>query len=264
MPNSFFIFVCCAFTLLRPCIGFAWAFTEDFKQGYYWGSVPVALGKFATSPSDGDLLSRLTQEAQQEWEDQAGRELWSVSPGYSTNGPSGNHIRWSNDFAAETGYDPATTLAVTVRHSTGTFFSKVEIILNGGNNALRSNSQNMLKKTILHELGHTFGLDHSQQYSIMGASLSGVSALTFDDSQGINAVVDETLYRQQIGYVSPLASSSENKTFAACGSVALVGSNNSDDDQSGMSNFALSLAFGILLSMMAVSKRQNLPSTRLS
>lgn len=258
MPKSFFLFICCVFTLLKPCIGFAWAFTEDFKQGFYWGSLPISFGKFVSSPSDGELLSRLTDEAQQEWENQAGKEIWSVTPGYSTNAPGGNHIRWSNNFAAETGYDPNTTLAVTVRHASGTYFSKVEIILNGGNSALRSNTNNMLKKTILHELGHTVGLDHSQQYSIMGANLSGVSALTFDDSQGINSAIDEIQYRQQIGYVSPLASESGNKTFAACGSVAFISGNDSDND-SGTKSFVLSLAMGIMLSMLIAARRQKLP-----
>lgn len=253
MPKYFFLFVCCVFTLLKPCIGFAWAFTEDFKQGFYWGSLPISFAKFATNSSEGELLSRLTNEAQQEWEDIVGREIWSMSPGYSTGPGNGNHIRWSNNFAAETGYDPGTTLAVTVRYSSGTYFSKVIIILNGENNALRSNSQNMLKKTILHELGHTIGLDHSQQYSIMGSNLSGVSALTFDDGQGSNAAVDENLYRQQIGYVSPLASSSDDKSFAACGSVALIGSN-SDDDLGSGSGFIMSLILGVMLSLAVAYK----------
>jgi len=135
-------------------------------------------------------------------------------------------------------------LAVTIRYSSGTYFSQVVVVLNGENNALRSNSQGMLKKTILHELGHTIGLDHSQQYSIMGASLSGVSTLTWDDSQGANAAINEHLYRQQIGYSAPLSESS-NETIAACGSVAL--NQHDDDDFGGRYAFVFSLLIGMVL-----------------
>lgn len=255
MPQPFFLFICCAFLLITPSKGFAWSFTEDFNAGYYWKSLPVSFGKFVTNPSDGALLAQLTDQAQQEWENAVGREIWSMPGGYVVGAGSGNHIRWSNNFAAETGYDPNTTLAVTVRYSSGTYFSKVEIILNGDNSALRSNSQGMLKKTILHELGHTIGLDHSQQYSIMGANLSGVSSLQWDDSQGANAAIDEHLYRQQIGYVSPLASDSGNNTFAACGSVVLASSDSEGPGPGG--SFILSLGLGLIFALFSRRKAAN-------
>ena len=248
MPKQFSLLICCAFWLLKPCIGFAWSFTEDFNRGYYWRSFPFSFEKFVTNSSDGPLLAQLTEQAQQEWENAVGKEIWSTTPGYNVGGASGNHIRWSNNFAAETGYDPNTTLAVTIRYSSGTYFNQVVIVLNGENNALRSNSQGMLKKTILHELGHTIGLDHSQQYSIMGASVSSVSALTWDDSQGANAAIDEHLYRQQIGYSAPL-SESGNETFAACGSVALT--QGDDDDFGGRFGFVLTLLLGVILARAA-------------
>lgn len=257
MPKLFFLLVCCVFLLIKPSIGFAWAFTEDFKQGFYWGSFPISLGKFVTNPSDGALLAQLTDQAQQEWENAVGKEIWSTTPGYNVGAASGNHIRWSNNFGAETGYDPNTTLAVTIRYSSGTFFSQVVIVLNGENNALRSNSQGMLKKTILHELGHTIGLDHSQQLSIMGASLGSVSSLTWDDVQGANAAVDESLYRQQIGYVSPLASQ-ESEKAAACGSVLLL--NDDSDQDGGHYSFILSLLLGIFLIQLFKINGQKLPS----
>ncbi len=247
MAKFFLLVLCCVFSL-APGKGFAWSFTEDFKQGFYWGSFPISFGKFATSAGDGALLAQLTEEAQQEWENAVGREIWAMTPGYVLGNGSGNHIRWSNNFGAETGYDPSTTLAVTVRYSSGTYFAKVEIILNGGNSDLRNNLHGMLKKTILHELGHTIGLDHSQQYSIMAAGLGGVApSLTQDDYAGANAAIDEHHYRQSIGYVSPLAAESSNNTFAACGSVALVSAIDSDDDSDG--NFVTSLILGLLLAV---------------
>lgn len=261
MAKKILLFFCCVFALVKPSIGFAWAFTEDFTQGFYWGSLPIKFGKFVSDPNDGPLLAQLTEEAQQEWENAVGREIWSTNGSYVVGKASGNHIRWSKNFAAETGYDPNTTLAVTVRHSSGTYFAKVEIILNGENDALRANSQGMLRKTILHELGHTIGLDHSQQLSIMGASLSGVSSLTFDDSEGANAAIDEHLYRQSVGYVSPLASQSSNNTFAACGSVVLkVASDDSDNDDHG--SFILSLFAGLIFAVFTkrLGARQILPS----
>jgi hypothetical protein len=258
MAKTFFLFSCCVFAMLRPNIAWSWSFTEDFRQGFYWSSFPINFGKFVTSVADGELLAQITEQAQQEWEDAVGREIWNMSPGYIIGNGSGNHIRWSNNIGGETGYDPSTTLAVTVRYNSGTYFSKVEIILNGANNELRSNHQNMLKKTILHELGHTIGLDHSQQYSIMGPGLSGVQSLTADDYQGANAAINEHLYRQSIGYVSPLSSAeSSNNTFAACGSVALLGN---DSDQGPFSGFGPSLLIGLMASLL-VFGRQFFPST---
>ncbi len=200
---------------------FAYSFTTAFNQGFYWSSLPISMSKFAVSDSEGSTLDSLVDQAEAQWENAVGTEIWEMEPGYSLGSASGNNIRWSNSFAAETGYDANSTLAVAIRYQSGTYVVKTEIILNGNMWALRNNINNMLYTTILHELGHTIGLGHSDQYAVMYPSLNNLSSLTSDDYTAINAVIDETQRRQSIGYISPYAASNESESnkLAACGSI---------------------------------------------
>jgi hypothetical protein len=210
----------CALSALSTEL-FAYSFTTDFNQGFYWASLPIKMSKFAVDASEGQLLSNLVDQAENEWESVVGTEIWEMNSGYYTGGASGNNIRWSNNFSAETGYDPVGTLAVAIRYQSGTHVVKTEIILNGEMWALRNNFNNMLYTTILHELGHTIGIGHSDQHAVMYPSLNGLTSLTADDEQAVNAVIGETERRQSIGYISPFVAdnSSESSKFAACGSI---------------------------------------------
>ena len=228
-------------------------FTEDFNSGFYWQSLPVGFEKFAADSSDGNLLASLTAQAEQAWENAVGTSLWSSSNGFvQKSGGSGNHIRWSFDFGNETGFDPSSTLAITIRYRSGTYLTRFEIILNGNNSALRANVNNMLYQTILHELGHVLGLDHSSfSNAVMAANLSGANNLHFDDVAGMNAVVDETLHRQATGFVSPLSTQNDNgsKNALACGTVDL-----DQNGPGGGKGFMLSLFLGLV--MMSVFQRK--------
>lgn len=234
----------------------AYSFTQDFTKGFYWPSFPIKMGKFVTDPNDGAALEQFTNQASQEWENAVGKNLWDFSSVQTSSTYAGNYIRWSDNFGAETGYDPAKTLAITIRYNQGTYFQQTVIILNGGLSYLRQNWGNSLKTTILHEIGHTLGLDHSGANAIMAANLSNLTTLQQDDIEGVNAIVDETLHRQATGYVSPYSVTETGKKslLAACGTVQDKGDGNNPENPTG--NFMGSLIIGFI-GIWFFNKRRN-------
>jgi len=236
----------------------AYSFTVDYNKGFYWKAFPVQMKRFSTVGSDNLFLKNLVDESVYEWENSVGKNIWEIGEIIQSNNYSGNYIKWSENFGAETGFDPSSTLAITIRYNRGTFFEQTVIILNGGLAFLRQNWGNSLKSTLLHELGHTIGLDHSSvSGAIMYPSLNNSSALQSDDIAGMNALVDSTIGRQVTGYVSPFSTTGENKSaFAACGTIRDI---DKDDNSSG---FMGSLILGILLILASVFISRNVKSLR--
>lgn len=225
--------------------------TEDFVNGFYWQSLPVNMLVIDSDSNRLSMLKRLTDEAVVTWENVGIQNLWTMSA-QQVASARGNSIRWSNNFAADTGLDPNSILAVTIRWTGGPYIARSEIIING-NNAINQSESN-LRTVILHELGHTLGLDHSQfSNAVMAANLIlGFNSLHSDDRAGIKAVTDETLRRQATGYISPLAGSEETTSESplSCGTVDMTGG----DGSGGPGNALFSLALGLMMALVAMGK----------
>jgi len=233
----------------------AYTFTSDITSGIFWSELPIKISRFVLNDSQKSELRELTDSAKSEWESEVGTPLWSFvgDVAVGTGGMPGNSIRWSDNFGQETGYDPSNTLAITVRYNDGTIFTKVEIILNGNHQDLRNNVGDMLRSTILHEMGHTFGLGHTSEFAIMAAYMNSLRSLQADDIDGGIAVVGEQKNRQSITGYSSLTgernSSSDRSQVAACGTVDLSGGGG------GRGGFVISLFLGIVLAFISRSGR---------
>lgn len=205
----------------------AWGYnlTQDFINGFYWASLPVKFVIVEKNVSRKALLNQLAQSAIRQWETNTGHSLWSLAEGGSTN-----IIRWSTNFAAETRMDPTSVLAVAIRYTNGPYFAKSEIIINGTHSAFNSpyaaiNNTN-IGTTLVHELGHTMGLDHSENMmAVMAPTLQyPYNGLHPDDISGMRDAFEQTEHRQITRYVSPLAYSKETQSGQAlsCGTTGPV------------------------------------------
>jgi Matrixin len=201
----------------------AWGYnlTQDFNNGFYWSSLPIKITVVESDSTKKSTMESLAKSAIGEWESRTGFNLWEFTQS-STSAASSNIIRWSTNFAAETGMDASSVLAVAIRYTSGPYFAKTEIVINGGH-YLNRDVDNLLT-TITHELGHTMGLDHSNvSQAVMAPTLqSPYYGLASDDIQGMDKAEATMSDRQLTGYVSPLSYSKDSSSGSGlgCGTVA--------------------------------------------
>jgi hypothetical protein len=232
--------------LIIFCISIpAWGYnlTQDFINGFYWASLPINIVVVDSDANRKSQLIDLAENAIKEWETQSGLSLWDL-----TSSGTSNIIRWSTNFGAETKMDPSSVLAVAIRYTNGPYFAKTEIIINGQHNSFNTpnafiNRMNVAT-TLVHELGHTMGLDHSNDMNaIMAPTLqTPYPGLNSDDVRGLSDAHSQTEHRQLVRYVSPLAYGQEKSTSQplSCGTI---GTATAASGSSGL----LSLSLGMLI-----------------
>lgn len=220
---------------------FAYTFTLDFEKGRYWNSLPIPFTVHESDPGKKALLEEFTAEAVEIWENVVGRDIWN----FEENANFENGIRWADNFADETGHDPVTTLAVTIRYGKDSHFTRTEIILNP-ESALITTNEEALRTVIIHEIGHTVGLNHSEDAkSVMSAYINlDFDELALDDIEGMNAVIDENITRQENNHVSSEFTQGSNSDPAVgCGTITTGGNG------PGPGNTLFSLSLGFLLAL---------------
>lgn len=200
-PGSFFRFVFLLF-IFYSADGSAFSLTNDFQDGFYWKEFPINLSVVDDPSYDyqkiADLEWALAQAIEQWSEKTYGIEFWRLDVPIDVSEQTKNFVKWDRNFEANSGLIGSQYLAVTIRRALIPFIARVEILMNPHYIDL---DRDEIVKILVHELGHTIGLDHSvDANSIMSASIRlgpySNQSITVDDVAGLNYIYTEMGSRQ--------------------------------------------------------------------
>lgn len=236
-------------------VSLGYSFTDDFIKGYFWKDLPLDFSISEFDAKKKENLTGLVKAAARIWEDGVNGKMWS----FEDTASGKNIIRWAVDFEKETGFDAESTLAVTIRYNDSPYWAKAEVILNPTKEFLKLDPV-ALQFVLMHELGHTMGLSHSDdEDSVMKASYNGDASfamdqgLSSDDYEGMSEALKTMNTRKSQPQVLS-ASASENKSSdgLSCGTVDL-GSGGSGPN--GPLQFLISIVLGMLFILVGSNER---------
>jgi len=226
---------------------FGFSFGEDVESGVIWSSLPIHI-KVMDQSLDTDeafLLNNLVDRAMESWKNESQINWWSqysefdISEGLN-NGKQqfSGKIYWAENFLEETGFDPMITLAITIRRGVGNVFRDTEIILNGEFSGMKNNQNEILYRVILHELGHSIGLNHSNlPEAIMAPYLTTSEHLHEDDIEGAKALYEKFQNRIATGVALTDEQASQSSAAIGPGGCQLMATEQQVNFESHSDNF---------------------------
>lgn len=224
------------------------------EAGARWMNLPIQM-EINTSNNDGLSSSEVTstiEEAMDKWNTGTNKNIFqltgtnSVSSSQAMALDGTSQIVFSNNFMADTGFDPSTVVAIGGQYGNGTEMRDAFIVFNdesvtwtltGRAEPSATGYSDHLLSIALHELGHTIGLGHSQ-YSdaVMYGTRTALvkDNLTQDD-------IDGALYLTSSSVTGSGSSSTRRSSGGGCGSISNV-----NNTGSGNTNLAIFMLMPLL------------------
>lgn len=146
--------------------------TVDLARGDFWATLPLRINLQSSSDGAKDEVTRAALlTAMNYWSEATGLQLWKIISSVNPTAVSDIKISWAKNFSQQTGHDDQGTMAVTIRSARPPLIQQAEVILNP--NFLNTETVLALELVLIHELGHTMGLDHATNAdSIMYRSIN--------------------------------------------------------------------------------------------
>ncbi len=258
LVSKLFVFAL-ALLLIFSTNGWTFNLTTDFREGFYWQEFPIALSVLDDPAIDSQKIDDLQwalDEAIQQWTlTTPDLDFWRMDAPVSTGTSGKNLVRWDQNFQLNTGLQGSQYLAVTVRRAVIPLIAQVEILMN----TLYLNlPKSDLVKILVHELGHTIGLDHSDDASsIMSAAIRlgpySNQSIKLDDVAGVSYIHTEMGMRQSGSSSDPaywelLSSQEQNSstTLPSCGTIEDINRTGGG----GTGSFLVSFLFGLMIMLL--------------